>query len=299
MSASKHAPKHMSRLIAVLGAALVCLIVAMARQASSPDDIQAPTVPHVLAPHQTAVNESTADTLAAVNANSFSRFNTSRLAMIIETRPQPQLLPVILYFMSVLRDDWPFLVYHTAANAHLLRTPAAQHHIRSGKLQVQLLPPNVRYSNYDEVSAFLTNKALWEGFAAENILFFQADAILCANSDADIEDYLHFDWIGAPWPDWHEDSQTRGGNGGLSLRRRSRMLRVLEKFQWTPGVAEDVFYSKALASFSDANLPTHAQSAKFSHQMVPSDRPIGIHKEGANDRAIVDKYCPEAKMLSW
>ena len=53
----------------------------------------------------------------------------------------------------------------------------------------------------------------------------QEDALLCGPS---IESFLQYDYVGAPWPTadrmvkgkaWLQDV---GGNGGLSLRRRSQ-----------------------------------------------------------------------------
>ncbi|KAI9098351.1 hypothetical protein DFS34DRAFT_110657 [Phlyctochytrium arcticum] len=229
------------------------------------------------------------------------RYDKNKVAIMIETRPLPSLVPVILYYMSVLREDWPFVVYYTARNAHLFyRSVAIRHRLQSGKLELRQLPVDIPYASYNDISAFLTNQTFWaKDFVGEHILFFQTDSILCANSALDLEDFMGFDWIGAPWPENHANTWTRGGNGGFSLRRRSRMLRVLDHYKWAPGLAEDQFFCEQMATFDDAILPTIKTSSKFSLQFIPNTFPVGIHKEGTKEIEQVEYYCPEAKMLSW
>lgn len=73
---------------------------------------------------------------------------------------------------------------------------------------------------------------------------FQADSVICANSNYTLNDFLGldkyeggYDWVGAPWP-WIQQ-QYYGGNGGFSLRRRSTMLDITRTFGDTwDGAAE-------------------------------------------------------------
>ena len=66
---------------------------------------------------------------------------------------------------------------------------------------------------------------LWEDLEpAEHILIFQSDSIICANAARSVEDFFEYDLIGAPIGEgWGQ-----GYNGGLSLRKRSTVLRALD-----------------------------------------------------------------------
>lgn len=47
----------------------------------------------------------------------------------------------------------------------------------------------------------LTNKTFYERemAATEWLLTFHSDAILCANSAVSVDEWLGWDWVGAPW----------------------------------------------------------------------------------------------------
>jgi hypothetical protein len=87
----------------------------------------------------------------------------------------------------------------------------------------------VYFPSWDSVSDVLTTPWLWNDLApAEYILLFQSDSILCGNSVRRVEDFFERDLIGAPISAvWGV-----GYDGGLSLRRRSTVLRVLGEWEW-------------------------------------------------------------------
>ena len=73
----------------------------------------------------------------------------------------------------------------------------------------------------------MKNKWLWESVITENVLFFSGNGVFCANSKSTVEDFLENDYVGVPWGKF-------GGAGGdvssHSLRKRSDMIRILEKY---------------------------------------------------------------------
>ncbi|TPX67669.1 hypothetical protein SpCBS45565_g03657 [Spizellomyces sp. 'palustris'] len=225
------------------------------------------------------------------------RYNASKLAVLVEQRPLSTMIPILLHYMATMADDWPFQVFHTKENAHLFETSAAiRRYIKMGKLQTTLMPEDIILKTQQDVSAFLTKRWLWEQFEAEHIFFFQLDAIICSNSDMTVDDFLGYDWIGAPWPHFID---VKGGNGGLSLRRRSRLLRCLDKQTWQPtDLPEDVWFSVCLMSFPDAVMPSFEESKRFSLEGARTDRFLGVHKP-YNDIQISETYatCPEARLL--
>lgn len=75
----------------------------------------------------------------------------------------------------------------------------------------------------------MTKPWLWESLApAEHILIFQSDSMLCANAARSVDDYFEYDFIGAPIA----KHLGVGYNGGLSLRKRSSIMRILNEWDW-------------------------------------------------------------------
>lgn len=167
---------------------------------------------------------------------------SDKVAVIIETRRSGNIIPLILHFSAVLGPTWPLLIYTSAENFGSFSTSAALlRHQASGRIVVRPLAPGTWFNNWDSVSAFLTTKWLWEDLApAEHILLFQSDSMLCANAARSVDDFLEYDLIGAPI----SEKFGQGYNGGLSMRSRSIILRVLDEWKYSenPHPAEDQWF---------------------------------------------------------
>jgi hypothetical protein len=73
------------------------------------------------------------------------------------------------------------------------------------------------------------------------VLIFQSDSILCANAPKSVDDFLEWDFVGAPIV----PVLGAGYNGGLSLRKVSSTMRVVEMFDWKEDpIFEDQWYYK-------------------------------------------------------
>ena len=154
----------------------------------------------------------------------------TKAAVIVETRFRTNLIPLILHFSGVLGPSWPILIYTSMESVGQFSASAALgRYLKSGAIQVRILPQTVLFTNSDSVSEFMTTKWLWEDLApAEHILVFQSDSMLCANAARSVDDYFAYDFVGAPIA----KKLGKGYNGGLSLRKRSTILNILEKWDW-------------------------------------------------------------------
>lgn len=154
----------------------------------------------------------------------------NKVAVIIETRFRTNLIPLILHFGSVLGPSWPILVYTSAeAMGQFSTSSSLARYIKSGTVQIRILPQTILFTNSDSVNQFMTGKWLWESLSpAEHILLFQSDSMLCANAARSVDDYFEYDFVGAPIA----KGLGKGYNGGLSLRKRSTIMRVLEQWDW-------------------------------------------------------------------
>ena len=154
----------------------------------------------------------------------------TKAAVIVETRFRTNLIPLILHFSGVLGPSWPILIYTSAESIGQFASSAALgRYVRSGAIQIRLLPQTVLFTNSDSVNEFMTEKWLWEDLApAEHILIFQSDSMLCANAARSVDDYFVYDFVGAPIA----KKLGNGYNGGLSLRKRTTVLNILERWDW-------------------------------------------------------------------
>ncbi|KAJ4229811.1 hypothetical protein NW759_003179 [Fusarium solani] len=195
------------------------------------------------------------------------QFNASKLALLVETRPLPILAPLVLHLISVVPPDWPFLFMGSNDSLEAINASfAIRQRVTEGKLTLAPVPANMSVQGQEMVSRFFTNLWLYEEVLhpAEWLLVFQTDSIICANSKHDLDEYLEYDWVGAPW----NPNSAWGGNGGLSLRRVSRIIDVLQNHQ-RPHDAEpeDVWLTERLASHPEAKLANGTVSLTFSGEL--------------------------------
>ncbi|KAK4456156.1 hypothetical protein QBC34DRAFT_444843 [Podospora aff. communis PSN243] len=193
-----------------------------------------------------------------------SMFNESKVALLIENRPLPLLAPLMLHFISVVPPDWRFRFMGSIDSvAKLNQSVSIRHQVAAGKLDLTYIPANMTVGSQEEISRFLTTLWVYETLLApaEWLLIFQTDSILCANSRRTLNDYLDYDWVGAPWK---PDSRF-GGNGGLSLRRVSAIVQILRnQVRRDHSEPEDVWLTDRLGHRPGARLANGTVSAVFS-----------------------------------
>jgi hypothetical protein len=150
--------------------------------------------------------------------------------------------------------------------ASVNRSVAIRHQVTSGKLDLTYIPENMSTNGQEEISQFLTTLWLYEAVLqpAEWLLVFQTDSMLCANSRLNLNDFLEYDWVGAPW----NPGGQWGGNGGLSLRRVSRIIDILRnQRRANDSEPEDVWLSERLAHHPDGKVANGSVSLTFSGEM--------------------------------
>lgn len=116
----------------------------------------------------------------------------------------------------------------------------------------------------------LTNYDFWEACPFDKVLIIQHDSGLLREG---IEDFLEWDYVGAPWK-----FQEHGGNGGLSLRSRDAMMRIIEKHPYKPIIHgnEDVYFSNFMNS-SGCKLAPRDVCSKFSCESIYQLGTLGYH----------------------
>ena len=158
--------------------------------------------------------------------------------------------------------------------------------------------------------------AIYAVIPTEKHLVFQTDGLLCGGPDtaARLAEYWQYDYVGAPWAKWEDlrggdcgpDEKLTGGNGGLSLRSKSVMLRIIGEHvprdmdvtwwlkEFRP-INEDLFLSSRVVE-AGGRLPTVAHARAFSVETCFHPRPLGFHKPWgylpADKLEVVMQNCP-------
>jgi hypothetical protein len=96
---------------------------------------------------------------------------------------------------------------------------------------MRFLPPDNPLNTHASKSDSFDKPWFWEQLgSAEHVLLLQADSILCSNWDQKVDDFLQYDFIGAPVDE--ERGFGMGCNVGLSLRNRTKFPEISNTYSW-------------------------------------------------------------------
>lgn len=179
--------------------------------------------------------------------------------------------------VSVVPPEWPFkFMGGNISINYLLGFHHLQDLVASKKLTLIPLPSYWNVSSRESISQMFTDPKLYKSLApAEHLLVFQPDSIFCTKAPTTLNDFIQYDYIGAPW----STKSTYGGNGGLSLRRVSSILKVLgeERRKSGDGQLEDLWLSNRLNKLQGSKMADANVSKSFSVESVWDDAPLGYH----------------------
>jgi hypothetical protein len=103
--------------------------------------------------------------------------------------------------ISVVPPDWRFMFIGTNKSViSVSRSFATQYQEANGKLDLVVLPKPWGIESKEDVYRLLTDIRFYDTFLPdiEWLLKFESDSIMCANSGDSLDDWLDFDWAGAP-----------------------------------------------------------------------------------------------------
>jgi hypothetical protein len=196
-------------------------------------------------------------------------------AIIIEPRRHPAMQFVLKNFLENLDERWQFIIFHGIDNKQWLRDMIDTEFI-TDKDRIQLNNLNVVNLSREEYSRLCTSAEFIEQIPTEIFLFFQIDTMICSSEKNQIYKFLKYDYVGAPWFSTNE-FDGKVGNGGLSLRKKSKILEVIEKCPYTYGTAEDGYFC-VYNDTVELYRPSYEEAQLFSMETVFSPRCFGIHK---------------------
>jgi hypothetical protein len=219
------------------------------------------------------------------------------IAVLVEFRTTDFIVSIVNNINSHIPSSWPIQIFHGKENENFIRNSTLQSLITSGKIFLSLMEEVYGKSRTNEL---LTTPKFWERVRGEKILFFQIDSVMCSNSPHKITDFLQYDYVGAPWdPSWFAFSKTEFvGNGGFSLRSRSKTLALLALIPYDRKLPEDVWYGLNLRRVNGSVAPMNIAQT-FAVESIYYDRPLGAHRFNlrCSIRTKLFQTCPEAMMI--
>ncbi|KAL8693437.1 MAG: hypothetical protein Q9218_001747 [Villophora microphyllina] len=237
---------------------------------------------------------------------SHTLFEDRKLAMLIEVNPYGHLTALLLHMMAVVPYEWRFIYMGSKESiARIDRSLPIKDYQKSKKLKMIEVPAGFDASTNEGMYRMLTHMRFYEQVVdpAEWFLLFRSDTILCAQSNQTVNDWLEYDWVGAPW----RLDDRFGGNGALSLRRISGVKQVL-RFQTRLNDSDgsDRWLSMRMGLLPDARMAPASKEAEFSVENVWHDKPMGYRLDhqlpnsvwgDENQRKRIYGYCPEVKII--
>lgn len=150
-------------------------------------------------------------------------------------------------------------------------------------------------TNYDNLtpkdySRFLASFDFWNLLNGEKILIYQEDSIIFKTN---IRDYLHWDYIGAPWSEDQNINISGVGNGGLSLRTKTIMKQIINEISYSNNSEiyepEDVFFTKNMEILKIGLLADKQSAFDFSTEIIVNKNSFGGHQFWLNDPTWSDR----------
>jgi hypothetical protein len=216
-------------------------------------------------------------------------------AVIIEPRRHKALEFVLNNFTSMLDERWTFIIFHGNNNEDYVKD------IINTKLsdnidRIKLINLNVdNLKTGAEYSSVLYNPSFYDNIKTELFLIFQTDSMICSNYKNNIYNFLDYDYVGSPWN--HSVNGRYVGNGGLSLRRKSKMLEIINKFSdKINGVNEDVFFASMFNDIIDIKIPSIEDAKKFGIEGIYNNISFGLHRtwlyHDSDTLQKINNFCP-------
>jgi hypothetical protein len=217
-------------------------------------------------------------------------------AIIIEPREHPALEFVLQNFNDNLSDEWKFIIYHGSKNGEYAKNIANKIFEKDKVSFVNLNVDNLNASTY---SALFFDQSFYDNIT-EHFLVFQTDSIICSKHKGLIDQFLKYDYVGAPWM-----NDEGVGNGGLSLRKKSKMLEIIStcnhKDENDNYMMEDRLFA---AGCNDIPIykPSVEEAKEFAIEGVLSNKSFGLHKSydylDSESIKSIQGWCPEITQLT-
>ena len=213
--------------------------------------------------------------------------NTNKYtAIIVEPREHPALEFVLLNILNNLNEDWSVVLLHGNKNINYVYKIIANHPEVATRIQtINLNVDNLKRMEYSDL---FFEPHFYEYISTEMFLVFQTDSMIIPKNKDKIYEFMEYDYVGGPWPETNGEVPLQVGNGGFSLRRKSKMLELLThrdaEYLKCKNISfgnkyyiEDLFFSGIYHEGIFINKPTYEKAKEFSAEAEYGIEPFGVH----------------------
>lgn len=215
------------------------------------------------------------------------KMNNLYEAVIVEFRELTHIEFLIRNAIYKLGSSWSFTVICGKLNFSMISNIC-----KDISKNIKIIKLNYDNMTQQEYSNFLTKKNFWDLLKGEKILIYQEDSLIFKNN---INDFLEYDFIGAPFSKLSNDTPNCVGNGGLSLRTKMKMIEIIQQFSIyelnlesstikymdlknLTEPPEDVYFSKNMQENNIGDVANWETAYKFSSESIFNPDSFGGHK---------------------
>ena len=182
--------------------------------------------------------------------------NKDKEAILIEYRLFPHLEFLIRNAIDKIGDDWSYSVVCGNLNYEYIIELCKK--ISPNIKVIKTDYDNLNQSTYSELFASIE---FWNLFEGKKLLIYQEDSCIFKSN---INDFLEWDYIGAPWLKTQNDNINCVGNGGFTLRTKQCMIDVINKIS----LKETKFNSSTITYMKNCGMTTGPEDVYFSLNML-------------------------------
>jgi hypothetical protein len=228
----------------------------------------------------------------------------ANIAVLVEFRSIDRLVTIVMNILHNIPSSWHIQIFHGKTNLQFIKNSStlrpliASRRILLTEWETEFTKDFVKNTN-----KLFTDISFWQQIQGDKILFFQLDSIMCSNSPHKITDYLHYDYIGAPW-DLKKCCGVKDapvGNGGFSLRSRIKTIQLLKMIKWEEkyDIPEDLWFPINLRRYLNASIAPVDVAKTFSVESIFYSHPMAVHKLllSYSERRRLYETCPEARLV--
>jgi hypothetical protein len=200
---------------------------------------------------------------------------------------------IINNVLDNLSESWKMIVFPGKDNIEDVKNSVKS--LDSAKQsRVSIKDLDIKNMDIDAYNSLMMSRRILDEIPTEVFMVVQTDSLICRGNTGLLDKFMKYDYVGAPWK-----GHNSVGNGGFSLRRKTKMLEVLDN---CPKLNhnEDGFFSAGCEGHT-VFKPSAEEAEEFSVETIFNGKaPFGIHKAWHHlpDKTTeLDAKCPAYSIL--
>ena len=224
--------------------------------------------------------------------------NKEKEAILIEYRRFPHLEFLIRNAINKIGSDWSYSVVCGNLNYDYMVEMC-----NNISPNIKIIKTNYDNLNQSTYSQLFAKVEFWNLFVGKKLLIYQEDSCVFKSN---INDFIDWDYIGAPWAKTQNDNKNCVGNGGFTLRTKQCMIDVINKISledtkfnsstldymkncgMTTG-PEDVYFSLNMLTYNIGKVADWETASKFSTESIKNVNSFGGHNFWLSDSKWKDR----------